>query len=130
MLRYLKTSNRVISFTRKIKTKDLIDVSGDVPKNSLDYSKQEKFTFINKVLYSSCGMLRARVDYGNKSSESPASDAFNPNFHFDKEFEVNGTYILTRRYCRQRQRRSFIFTDLTSYNIQKGTLKANINVGK
>ena len=109
--------------------KDLIDISGNVPDNSLHYTKQEKSTFVNKVLYSSRGVLRARVDYGKKkSSKPPASDTFNPNFHFDKEFEVNGTYTLGRKYCKQRQRRSFVFADLT--NVQKGSLKAITNEGK
>ena len=129
--RYSKTSSRVVSFTRSINTKDLIDISGNVPDNSLDYTKQEKSTFVNKVLYSSHGILRARVDYGqDKSSEPPASKTFNPNFHFDKEIEVNGTYVLTRKYCKQRQRRSFIFADLSSHNIHKGTLKAITDIGK
>ena len=128
--RYSKTSNRVVSFTRSINANDLIDISGNVPDNSLDYTRQEKSTFVNNVLYSSRGVLRVRVDYGqDKSSEPPASDTFNPNFHFDKEIEVNGTYVLTRRYCKQRQRRSFIFADLTSHDIHKGTLKAIMDVG-
>ena len=131
MLRYSKTSSKVVSFTRSITAKDLIDVSGNVPNNSLDYTKQEESTFVNKVLYSSHGVLKARVDYSKKtSSEPPASDTFNPNFHFDKEFDVNGTYTLRRKYCKQRQRRSFIFADLTSYKVQKGTLKAIMNEGK
>ena len=131
VFRYWKTSSRVVSFTRSIKSKDLIEVSGNVPDNSLDYAKQETSTFVNRILYSSHGTLRARVDFGhNKSTETPASDTFNPNFHFDKEFEANGTYVLTRRYCKQRQKRNFIFADLTSHTIQKGTIKATINVGK
>ena len=121
----------MVSFTRSIKAKDLIDISGNVPHNSLDYTKQEKSTFINKVLYSSRGILRARVDYGQKKNpEQAASDTFNPNFHFDKEFEVNGTYVLTRKYGKQRQKRNFIFVDLRSHNVKKGMLKASINVGK
>ena len=125
--RYLKTSGKVVSFTRTIKAEDLIDISGNVPDNSLDYIKYEKSTFVNKIPYSSSGILTVRVDYGqdkDSTTESPASDTFNPNFHFDKEIEVNGTYVLKRRYCKQRQRRSFIFTDLASNNIHKGTLKA------
>ena len=130
--RYLKTSGKVVSFTRTIKAEDLIDSSGDVPDNSLDYTKHEKSTFINKILYRSSGLLTVRVDYGqdkDSTSEPPASDTFNPNFHFDKEIEVNGTYELKRKYCKQRQRRSFIFTDLTSNNIYKGTLKAVMDMG-
>lgn len=121
----------MVSFTRTIKANDLIDINGNVPDNSLDYAKQEKSTFVNKVLYSSHGMLRARVDYGKKRKpERPASDGYDPNFHFDKEFEVNGTYVLTRRYCKQRQRRNFIFSDLTSHIVAKGTLKAAMNTGE
>ena len=121
----------MVSFTRSITTKDLIEISGDVPDNSLNYMKQEKSTFVNKVLYSSRGFLTARVDYGKKKdSEPPASDTFDSNFQFDKEIETNGTYMLTRKYCKQRQRRNFIFADLTSFDIQKDTIKAMMNMGK
>ena len=121
----------MVSFTRSITTKDLKEISGDVPCNSLDYTKQEKSTFVNKVLYSSRGFLTARVDYGKKkNSESQASDTLNSNFHFDKEIETNGTYVLERKYCTQRKRRSFIFADLTSFDIQKDTLKAVMTMGK
>lgn len=119
-----------MSFTRSIKAKDLIHISGNVPDNSLDYVKLEKSTFVNKVLYHSHGTLQARVDYGqNKSSshELPDSDT---TFHFDKEFEANGTYLIVKKYCKQRQRRSFIFADVTSPNVQKGTLKAIVNIGE
>ena len=121
----------MVSFTRSITSKDLIEISGSVPDNSVDYTKQEKSTFINKILYSSRGMLKARIDYGQKQdSESPDSDTFNSRFHFDKEIETNGTYMLTRKYCKQRKRRNFIFADLGSSDIQKDTLKALMNMGK
>ena len=132
--RYSKTSDRVVSFTRTIKSKDLIDISGGAPDNSLDYTKYEKSTLVNKILYNSHGILKIRVDYGHHKSstsdEPPASKNFNPDFHFDKEIEVNGTYVLKRRYCKQRQRRNFIFADLKSKNIHKGTLKAIMDEGK
>ena len=94
--------------------------------------KQEKSTFVNKVLYSSRGFLTARVDYGKKKDSElpPASDTFDSNFHFDKEIETNGTYTLTRKYCKQRQRRNFIFADLTSFDIQRDTLKSMMNMGR
>ena len=121
----------MISFTRSITAKDLKDISGNVPDNSLDYTKQEKSTFVNKILYSSRGFLRARVDYGKKkNTESPASNTLNSNFHFGKEIETNGTYVLARKYCKQRKRRSFIFADLTSFDIQKDTIKAIMTMGK
>ena len=131
VLRYSKTSSRVVSFTRTITSKDLIEISGNIPDKSLDYTKQEKSTFVNKVLYSSQGFLRARVDYGKKQdSETPTSDTFDSNFHFDKEIETNGTYTLIRKYCKQRKRRNLIFADLTSTDIHKDTLKAMMNMGK
>ena len=93
--------------------------------------KEEKSTFVNKVLYNSRGFLTARVDYGKKKdSQPPASDTFDSNFHLDKEIETNGTYMLTRKYCKQRQRRNFIFADLTSFDIQRDTLKSMTNMGK
>ena len=121
----------MVSFTRSITSKDLIEISGSVPDNSLDYTKQEKSTFVNKVLYSSQGFLKVTVDLGKKKDSEPlASDTFDSNFHFDKEIETNGTYLLIRKYCKQRKRRNLIFADLTSTNIQKDTLKAMMNMGK
>ena len=121
----------MVSFTRSITSEDLIEISGNIPDNSLDYTKQEKSTFVNKVLYSSQGFLKVRVDYGKKKdSETPTSDTFDSNFHFDKEIETNGTYTLIRKYCKQRKRRNLIFADLTSADIQKDTLKAMMNMGK
>ena len=125
---FAKTSSNVISFTRTIKTSDLIEVTGGAPKDSLNYAKTEKSTFINKILYRSFGTLRARVDFGHEHSE-PASDTFNPNFNFTDEFQTNGTYVLERVYCKKRNKRSLIFVDLASSNVRKGSLKANIDSG-
>ena len=130
IIRYFKTSSRVVSFTRSIKAKDLIHISGNVPDNSLAYTKLEKSTFINKVLYSSRGMLQTRVDYGQNRSSDHESPTMDTKFQFDKEFEANGSYVVIRKYCKQRGRRSFIFADVTSQDVQKGTLKAIMNVGE
>lgn len=77
-------------------------------------------------MYKSHGMLKARLEFGdNKSS----IDTFNPKFDFGKAFEANGTYVLERVYCKQRSKRSLVFADLTSYNIQKRSLTAIIDLG-
>ena len=74
-------------------------------------------------------MLRARVEFGHDQNSEPASDTFNPNFDFGDEFEANGTYVLKRVYCKRRNKRSLIFADLASSNIQKRSLKAIIDLG-
>ena len=125
---FAKTSSNVISFTRTIETGDLIEVTGGVPKDSLNYTKTEKSIFINKILYRSFGTLRARVDFGHEHSE-PASDTFNPNFNFTDEFQANGTYVLERVYCKNRNKRSLIFVNLASSDVQKGSLTANVDLG-
>ena len=124
---FAKTSNNVISFTRTIKTGDLIEVAGGAPKDSLNYAKTEKSTFINKVLYRSQGRLRTQVDFGHEQDSEPASDTFNPDFDFSDEFQANGSYILERVSCKHRNKRSIHFVDLASSNVQKGSLKATID---
>jgi len=74
-------------------------------------------------------MLRARIEFGHDQNSETASDTFNPDFDFSDEFETNGTYVLERVYCKQRSKRSLMFVDLTSPNIQKGSLKASVNLG-
>ena len=72
-------------------------------------------------------MLRVKVDFGNPE---PASDTFNPNLDFSDEFQANGTYVLERVYCKQRNKRSLVFGDLASPNVQKGFLAAYIDLSK
>ena len=126
---FAKTSSNVLSFTRTFKTSDLIEVAGGVPKDSLNYAKTEKSTFINRILYRSRGIVRVSVNFGHDQYSEPASDAFNPNFNFGDEFQANGTYTLERVYCQQRRRRRLIFVDLASPDIQKGSLKATADIG-
>ena len=127
---YAKTSSKVVSFTRSFEESDLIEIAGGASKDSLVYAKTEKSTFINRILYRSRGMLRVKVDFGDDQNPEPASDTFNPNFDFSDEFQANGTYILERVYCKQRSRRSLVFVDLASPNVQKGLLAATINLSK
>ena len=74
-------------------------------------------------------MLKTRVDFGSQNNSEPASNAFNPNLDFGDEFQANGTYALERAYCKQRNKRSVVFVDLASVNVQKGSLKATIDSG-
>lgn len=125
---FAKTSSNVVSFTRTFKTNDLIEVTGGIPKDALDYAKTENSIFINTILYRSRGTLRTRVDFGHEQNAEPASDTFNPNFDFSDEFQANGTYTLERAYCKQRNKRSLIFVDLAASGVQKGSLKAAIDL--
>ena len=108
---------------------DLVKVTGGTPKDSLKYKKMEKSTFVNKILYKSIGMLKTRIDFGHDHNSQPASDTFNPNLDFGDELEANGSYILEKVYCTQRNKRSLAFVDLTSSNIRKGSLMATITLG-
>ena len=126
---FAKTSNNVVSFTRTFETSDLIEVAGGAPKDSLNYTKTEKSTFINGILYRSHGTVRIRVDFGHDQNSEPASDTFNPNINFSEEFQANGTYTLEKVYCKQKQKRSLTFVDLASSAVQKGSLKATIDLG-
>ena len=126
---YAKTSNKVVSFMRSFKEDDLIEVTGGLSTDSLDYIKIEKSTFINKILYKSQGTLRIRVVFDNDQNPEPASDTYNPHFDFGDEFQANGTYVLEKVYCKQRSKRNLVFADLSDSNIQKGSLKAVINLG-
>ena len=74
-------------------------------------------------------MLKSRIQFGHEQNSESSSDTFNPTFDFGKEFEANGTYVLERVYCRQKSKRSLVFDDLASSNVQKGSLKATINLG-
>jgi len=73
------------------------------------------------------GILRIRVDFGHNQSSESASDTYNSDFNFGDEFQANGTYMLKRAYCKQRNKRSLIFVNLDSSNVQKGSLKATID---
>ena len=126
----MDTSNNVTSFIRTFNTSDLIDIVGGAPMNFINYSKVEKTTFINNHLSTSHGTLHAKLEFGhNKSSTSP-NDTFSSSFDFGRAFEVNGAYVLEKVYCKHRNKRSVIFTDLTSSNIQKGSLKAIVDLSK
>ena len=74
-------------------------------------------------------MLESRIEFGHDQNSEPSSNTFNPKFDFGKEFEANGTYVLERIHCKQRSKRSLLFADLASSNIQKGSLKAIIDLG-
>ena len=71
-------------------------------------------------------MLKSSVEMGHDKNSASSSDT---KFKFGKEFEANGTYVLERAYCKQKNKRSLLFADLASPNIQKGSVKAIINLG-
>ena len=120
-------------FTRSITSSDLIDTSGGAPKDSLDYSKIEKSTFVDKILYKSSGILNARVDLGhdqNPESSSSSKKSFNPNKDFSEDFQANGSYTIIKMYCKQRNKRSFSFVHLSRPFVQKKNIRAVVNKGK
>ena len=123
----MKTSSNVVSFTRTFNASDVIEVTGGAPKDSLNYIKTEKSTLINKILQSSRGSLNAGIAFGHEENKS-ASETFNPNIDFGKQFEVNGTYVLEKAYCKQKRKRSLVFADLASSSVQKSSLKATIDL--
>jgi len=129
--RYFETAlGSEITFTRTITRDDLIDIGGGAPKDSLDYTKQENSTFINKILERSHGVLQVRVNFGHdQNSAAPSDGTFNPKFDFSKEFEVNGTYSLDKMYCKQRSKRTITFADLSEPDVHKGTIRAVIDLG-
>lgn len=109
-----------------------MDIVGGASKDSLNYNKTEKSVFINNILYKSQGMLKARLGsklgFGDGQTSKSLNDTSNLNFNFGKGFEANGSYILERIYCKQKSKRSLIFADLASTNIQKGSIKATIDL--
>ena len=116
----------MVSFTRHFKEDDLLEVTGGMStQDLLVYTKTEQSTFINKVLYKSRGTLRTKVFFKNDQH----SETFNPEFGFSDAFQVNGTYMLEKIYCKQRSKRNFVFANLASSKFQKGSLKATINSG-
>ena len=121
-----------MSFTRSFNQSDLIEVPGGAPQDSLNYTKMEKSTYINKVLYRSHGKLNIRVDFGHDQLQAPepANETFNPDLDFSDEFQANGTYMLERIYCKQRNKRSLVFVNLASSNVQKGSIKAIVDSGR
>ena len=74
-------------------------------------------------------MLKARVELGHNHNSTSSNDTDNINFDFGKEFGANGTYKLERVYCKRKSKRSLVFADLDSSNIQKGSLKGIIDLG-
>lgn len=121
-----------MSFTRSFNQSDLIEVAGGAPQDSLNYTKMEKSTYINKILHRSRGALKIRVDFGHDQLQDsePANETFNPDLDFGDEFQVNGTYILERIYCKQRHKRSLVFANLASSYVQKGSIKAIVDSGR
>lgn len=126
LYRYAKTSDKVVSFTRHFKQNDLLEVTGGISTEDLTvYTKTEKSTFIDKVLYKSHGTLKTKVFFKNDQK----SETFNQEFDFSNKFQANGTYSLERIYCKQRSKRNFVFADLSSTESQKGSFKATVNSG-
>ena len=107
-----------------------MEIVGGAPKDSISYGKIEKTTFINDILFISRGTLHASLELGHNQSSTSPNDTFSSSFDFGKAFEVNGAYVLEKVYCKQRNKRSVIFTDLSSSHVQKGSLNAVIDLSK
>ena len=70
------------------------------------------------------------VDFGHGKSDEPSSSkTFSSNIHFGEEFQANGTYKITKIYCSRRSKRSFSFADFSNHKVQKGNIRAIIDLG-
>ena len=121
-------------FSRDIMTNDLIQMANGAAKDSLGYAKHEESVFINKILLRSRGELKLKLDFGgsqNNESDLPDNDEniINKNTDFAKEFEANGSYLMQKTHCKQRTKRSVIFTNLKVSTVEKATLLATIDLG-
>jgi len=110
---FSRTSDGVTAFTREVRTDDLIQMAGEVPNNSIVYSKHEESVFIGTILQKSRWMLRIRVDLGHNHEEEKMSQdddpsTFDSSIDLGKEFEANGTYLIEKVYCKHRTRRNAV----------------------
>jgi len=119
----------VIVFSRDVKTRDIIQMAGGAPDDSLGYVKHEESVFVNKILQKSRGKMRIKLDLGDlqdKSDDLP--NDVDKKFDFGKEFESNGSYLIQKAYCKQRSKRNVVFFDLKAPTVKKGTLLATIDL--
>lgn len=103
------------------------------PHNSTVFYKHEESIFENRILESSHGVMRVKVDFGEPNislSKNDENDTFyDGTIDFGEQFQSNGTYSIEKMYCKQRTRRSAIFADLAALNVEKGNLLAVIDLG-
>ena len=124
-------------FSRDILTNDLIHMANGADKDSLSYTKHEESVYVNKILERSHGTLKLKLDFthdGNQNESYLPDDNDDENdidktTDFGKEFASNGSFMIQKVYCKQRTKRSVIFADLKSPDIEKATLLATIDSG-
>ena len=133
MFSFNKTSGDVIIFSRDVKASDLIQMAGGAPGDSSGYAKHEESVFVNKILQKSHGKMKIKLDFDDREDDDDddddsSNDDVDKSFDFGKEFESNGSYFIEQAFCKQRTRRSAIFSDLQALSVKKDTLLAAIDL--
>lgn len=124
-------------FSRDILTNDLIHMANGADKDSLSYTKHEESVYVNKILERSHGTLKLKLDFTHDSNQNESylpddnddENDIDKTTDFGKQFASNGSFMIQKVYCKQRTKRSVIFADLKSPDIEKATLLATIDSG-
>ena len=123
-----KASKGTVMFSRDIEAEDLIQMPDGASGESSGYVKHEQSVFVDKILQKSQGKMKIKLDFGDLQDDDLSNDDdVDTSFDFGKEFESNGTYLIEKAYCKKRDRRSAIFSDLSAPSITKATLLATID---
>ena len=139
MFSFNKTSGDVIVFSRDVKASDLIQMAGGAPGDSSGYTKHEESVFVNKILQKSHGEMKIKLEFGdpiddddndssNDDDDDSSNDDMDKSFDFGKEFESNGSYFIEQVFCKQRARRSTIFSDSQAPTVKRDILLAEIDL--
>ena len=123
-----KASKGTVMFSRDIEAEDLIQMPDGASGESSGYVKHEQSVFVDKILQKSQGKMKIKLNFGDFQDDDLSNDDdVDTSFDFGKEFESNGTYLIEKAYCKKRDRRSAIFSDLSTPSITKATLLATID---
>ena len=123
-----KASKGTVMFSRDIEAEDLIQMPDGASGESSGYVKHEQSVFVDKILQKSQGKMKIKLNFGDLQDDDLSNDDdVDTSFDFGKEFESNGTYLIEKAYCKKRDRRSAIFSDLNTPSITKATLLATID---
>ena len=106
-------------------------MAGGAPGDSSGYDKHEESVFVNKILQKSHGKMKIKLDFGDREDDDDddsSNDDMDKSFDFGKEFESNGSYFIEQSFCKQRTRRSAVFSDLQTPSVKRDTLLAAIDL--
>ena len=132
MCSFLKNTDDITHFTRKVTTSDLIKMSNGMPQDAIAYIKTEESMFTGLILQRSNGSVEIRMDFGVDDElveDVSEDDSHDKTISFSEEFQSRGTYSIEKAYCQQRSKRDAVFADLTASDLEKGSLLALINTG-